>query len=110
MAIKEFQYGIFIYPRSVGQRGVCVAATVGHHAAGSVCTVDSQFFHQWVELTISPVVNANPIPARTGDQVVLLASCKVKGKHIRHDLGDKRNDSLFTCIGFTTPGKKEMVL
>ena len=74
------------YPRSVGQRGVCVAATVGHHAAGSVCTVDSQFFHQWVELTISPVVNVNPIPARTGDQVVFLASRKVKGKHIRHYL------------------------
>lgn len=72
--------------------------------------VDSQLFHQGVELTFSPVVDANPIPARTGDQVVFLAPCKVKGKYIWHDLGDKGNDSLFTCIGFTAPGKKEMML
>ena len=106
----NFNDGVLIDPRSVGQRGVCVAATVGDHAAGSVCAVDAQFFHQGVELTISPVVNANPMPTRTGDQVVLLASCKVKRKHIRHDLGNQGNDSLFTGIGFTAPGKKEMVL
>ena len=82
----DFDDGIFINTGTVSQRGVCVSATIGDKAAGIVCMVDSQFFHQGVKLALSPVVDTNSETARAGDQVVFLASRKVKGKHIRHYL------------------------